>query len=106
MGCISGKVSKITDSSQATVTKSGLCKVEITAIDSVIKAFITYIRKMIAKVSCERPLVGAEVSYSRKLHAQVGLICTTTISEDIEMWWCDGWRVLWNNKLRTLWRGE
>ena len=36
----------------------------------------------------------------------VGLVYTTTVSDDLEVWWCDQWRMLWNNKTKVLWPEE
>lgn len=40
-----------------------------------------------------------------KLNVTCGLICQVSIGDDGEpMWWCNEWRVLWNNGIATLWR--
>ena len=36
----------------------------------------------------------------------VGLVYTTTVSDDLEVWWCDQWRMLWNKKTKVLWPEE
>ena len=50
----------------------------------------------------------ASVSASLKGHptVNVGLVYTTTISDDLEVWWCDQWRMLWNKKTKVLWPEE
>lgn len=27
-----------------------------------------------------------------------------TFTDELEMWWCDNWRVLWNNGIKSIWR--
>lgn len=36
----------------------------------------------------------------------VGLVYTTTVSDELEVWWCDQWRMLWNPKTKVLWPEE
>jgi hypothetical protein len=36
----------------------------------------------------------------------VGLVYTTTVSDELEVWWCDQWRMLWNKKTKVLWPEE
>lgn len=40
-----------------------------------------------------------------KINVTCGLICEVSIGDNGEpMWWCNEWRVLWNNGIATLWR--
>lgn len=40
-----------------------------------------------------------------KINVTCGLICEVSIGDNGEpMWWCNKWRVLWNNGIATLWR--
>lgn len=32
------------------------------------------------------------------------LVCSTSSASGVEMWYCAGWRVLWNNGVKTLWK--
>lgn len=45
---------------------------------------------------------GTLVSY--KVDVSVGLVCTVSIGPNGEqMWWCNGYKVLWNDGVPTLW---
>lgn len=106
MGCISAKVERITESPKVAVTKEGACEVEITGIVSAIKAFVTYLHSLIVSITCNRTPLNVEVSHTNNMNVSVSLVCSVSISDDVEMWWCDGWKALWNNNLKILWRKE
>lgn len=36
----------------------------------------------------------------------VGMVYTSTISDDLEVWWCDQWKMLWNKNTKVLWPEE
>lgn len=38
-----------------------------------------------------------------KAKVNVSIVCTASTAEGDEMWWCSGWRVLWNNGVKALW---
>lgn len=48
------------------------------------------------------------VSASLKGHptVNVGIVYTTVVTDDLEVWWCDGWKMLWNAKTKVLWPEE
>ena len=48
------------------------------------------------------------VSASLKGHptVNVGIVYTSVVTDDLEVWWCDGWKMLWNNKTKVLWPEE
>ena len=106
MGCISAKVERIVESPKVAVTKEGACEVEITGIVSAIKAFVTYLHSLIVSITCDRTPLNVEVSHTNNMNVSVSLVCSVSISDDVEMWWCDGWKALWNNKLKILWQEE
>lgn len=53
-----------------------------------------------------KPTATVGATMKRQPTVNVGLVYTTTISDELEVWWCDGWKALWNNNLKILWRGE
>ena len=106
MGCISWQVTRIDSNPKVTITKDGNCEVGISRIFSAVKAFVTYIRILWISISYTRTPMNVEVSYDRNINVSVGLVCSISISDEVEMWWCDGWKALWNNNLKILWRGE
>ena len=59
-----------------------------------------------ARVTYNKIPVNASVTHTRNIHASVGLICTVALSNDTEMWFCDGWKALWNNRKKILWPEE
>lgn len=52
------------------------------------------------------PLATVETCMKKQPTVNIGLVYTSFITNDVEMWWCDNWKVLWNNKTRTLWQEE
>ena len=36
----------------------------------------------------------------------VGIVYPTVVTDDLEVWWCDGWKMLWNAKTKVLWPEE
>ena len=48
------------------------------------------------------------VSAAMKGHpsVNVGIVYTTVVTDDLEVWWCDQWRMLWNKKTKVLWPEE
>lgn len=48
------------------------------------------------------------VSAALKGHptVNVGIVYTSVVTDDLEVWWCDGWKMLWNNKTKVLWPEE
>ena len=106
MGCISAKVERITESPKVAITKEGACEVEIIGIVSAIKTFVTYLHSLIVSIMCDRTPLNVEVSYTNNMDVSVSLVCSVSISDDVEMWWCEGWKALWNNSKKILWRTE
>lgn len=51
---------------------------------------------------------SGSISFNRKsggISVHHGIVCTVSLGDNGEqMWWCDQWRVLWNNGIPTLWR--
>lgn len=52
------------------------------------------------------PIATVGATTKRQPTVNVGMVYTTTISDDLEVWWCDGWKMLWNNKTKVLWPEE
>lgn len=36
----------------------------------------------------------------------VSMVYTFTVTDELEMWWCDSWRVLWNKNTKVIWPEE
>ena len=53
-----------------------------------------------------KPIATVGAALKRQPTVNVGLVYTTTVSDDLEVWWCEGWKALWNNKLKILWQEE
>ena len=53
-----------------------------------------------------KPTATVGASLKGQPTVNVGLVYTTTISDDLEVWWCDQWRMLWNKNLKVLWPEE
>lgn len=75
------------------------------AVISAVTAAVTFVSSLIVKAASV-PGVNTEVALEERVNVEVGIICTVQLSEELEMWWCDGWKALWNNSKKILWRTE
>ena len=48
-------------------------------------------------------ILSLKTTLNNKISVSAGLVCTASIGNDLELWWCDGWKMLWNNKIKALW---
>lgn len=79
--------------------------VEVSRISDMVCLTIT---RIASKVSVEVSRLTSAPSISLTkiggVTISTSLVCTTSSASGIEMWWCAGWRVLWNNGVKTLWK--
>ena len=95
MGCINTKVSRVFKA----------CNSSVRPIIAVFAVIITFVFSMVVKVTHHSTDMGVAITTAEERPVvNVGLVCTVSVSEDIEMWWCDGWRILWNNRLNMIWQ--
>ena len=95
MGCINTKVSRVSEA----------CNSYIRPIITVFAVIITFVSSMVVKITHHSTNMGVAITTAEERPVvNVGLVCTVSVSEDIEMWWCDGWRILWNNRLNMIWQ--
>ena len=95
MGCINTKVSRVFEA----------CNSSVRPIIAVFAVVITFVSSMVVKVTHHSTDIEVAITTAEERPVvNVGLVCTVSVSEDIEMWWCDGWRILWNNRLNMIWR--
>lgn len=68
---------------------------------------ISFKRNPLGKVYFNRISDGT-ITFDRKLggiSVHTGLVCTVSLGYDgSEMWWCNDWKVMWNNGVPTLWK--
>lgn len=58
-----------------------------------------------AKVTVTLQPVGEMgISLSPAANVCVSLVYTAAVTEETEVWWCDNWKMLWNNQTRVLWQ--
>ena len=105
MSCISAKVTRASEPCNVQVSKTEGIGVVVMAVISAVTAAVTFVSSLIVK-AISVPGVNTEVALEERVNVEVGIICTVKLSEELEMWWCDGWKALWNNNLKILWRGE
>ena len=105
MSCISAKVTRASESCDIQVSKTEGIGVVVMAVISAVTAAVTFVSSLIVKATSV-PGVNTEVALGERVNVEIGIICTVKLSDEIEMWWCDGWKALWNNNLKILWRGE
>ena len=105
MSCISAKVTRASDPCDVQVSKTEGIGVVVMAVISAVTAAVTFASSLIVKATTI-PGVSTEVALEERVNVEVGIICTVKLSEELEMWWCDGWKALWNNSLKILWQTE
>ena len=50
------------------------------------------------------PAANASVVMNEQPTVYVNLVYTAAVTEETEVWWCDNWKMLWNNQTRVLWQ--
>lgn len=105
MSCITAKVTRASEPCDVKIDKTEGIGVVVMAAVSAITAAVTFVSSLIVKATSV-PGVNTEVALEERVNVEVGIICTVKLSDEIEMWWCEGWTALWNNKLKILWQGE
>lgn len=50
------------------------------------------------------PAANACVVMDEQPTVCVSLVYTAAVTEETEVWWCDNWKMLWNNQTRVLWQ--
>lgn len=53
-----------------------------------------------------KPATAVRASMKGHPTVNVGIVYTTVVTDDLELWWCDGWKMLWNAKTKVLWPEE
>lgn len=85
------------------VEKATKSSVSISTITTALMAIVTFVSSIALNVYADlRPRF--EVSTTGKIQAEATIIYTVPVAEDAELWWCEGWKVLWNNGIAALWR--
>lgn len=105
MSCISAKVTRASEPCDVQVSKTEGIGVVVIAVISAVTAAVTFVSSLIVKATSV-PEVNTEVALEERVNVEVGIICTVQLSNELEMWWCDGWKALWNNSKKILWRTE
>lgn len=106
MSCITTKVTRASEPCDIQVNKTEGIGVVVMAAVSAITAAVTFVSSLIIKATHIDGGVNTEVALEKRINVEVGIIYTVKLSEEIEMWWCEGWKALWNNNLKILWREE
>ena len=50
------------------------------------------------------PAANACVVMHEQPTVYANLVYTAAVTEETEVWWCDNWKMLWNNQTRVLWQ--
>lgn len=104
MGCITVHINKTGDNASVSANKKDGAAVSAYKVNAAARCVLTFLHDVLVSVFFVH---GAKVSVSRTkgISVSAGLVCT--VNRDglgDEMWWCDQWRVLWNNGVKALWR--
>jgi hypothetical protein len=105
MSCITAKVTRASEPCDVQVSKTEGIGVVVMAVISAVTAAVTFVSSLIVKAASV-PGVNTEVALEERVNVEVGIICTVKLSDELEMWWCEGWKALWNNSKKILWRTE
>lgn len=106
MSCITAKVTRASEPCDVQVNKTEGIGVVVMAVISAVTAAVTFVSSLIVKATHIDGEMNTEVALERGINVEVGIICTVKLSDEIEMWWCEGWKALWNNSKKILWRTE
>ena len=104
MGCITVHINKTGANASVSANKKDGAAVSAYKVNAAARCVLTFLHDVLVSVFFVH---GAKVSVSRTkgISVSAGLVCT--VNRDglgDEMWWCDQWRVLWNNGVKALWR--
>lgn len=104
MGCITVHIDKTGDNASVSANKKDGAAASAYKVNAAARCVLTFFHNVLVGVFSYR---GAKVSVSRTngISVSAGIVCT--VNRDAsgnEMWWCDQWRVLWNNGVKALWR--
>lgn len=53
-----------------------------------------------------KPTTAVRAALNGHPAVNVGIVYTSVVTDDLEVWWCDGWKMLWNSKTKVLWPEE
>lgn len=104
MGCITVHINKTGANGSVSANKKDGAAVSANKVNAAARCVLTFLHDVLVSVFFVH---GAKVSVNRTkgISVSAGLVCT--VNRDglgNEMWWCDQWRVLWNNGVKALWR--
>ena len=51
-----------------------------------------------------QPIESTSITMDEQPTVCVSLVYTAAVTEETEVWWCDNWKMLWNNQTRVLWQ--
>ena len=51
-----------------------------------------------------QPIESTSITMDGQPTVCVSLVYTAAVTEETEVWWCDNWKMLWNNQTRVLWQ--
>lgn len=103
MGCITVHINKTGDNASVSANKKDGAAVSANKVNAAARCVLSFLHDVLVSVFFVH---GAKVSVNRTKSISVcaGLVCTVNKDLGDEMWWCDQWRVLWNNGVKALWR--
>lgn len=104
MGCVTVHIGKKSSSPKVNLHKNNMASVAVEKLLCHISCCIKSFKRLYVSISYNNKTTVA-VSHTYNISVGVGLVCTVSYGEN-EMWWCDNWRVLWNNGIKALWPGE
>lgn len=101
MGCITFAVKKQHSKISVIAKKHKAIKASVLFCNK-IKTVISYCQFFNINILF-RKNIKVSASFNKHLIANISLVCTVNYSDGNEMWWCDYWKVLWNNGVKALW---
>ena len=117
MSCITLQTNRLRSNIELKVNNSNKCSIKVNKfLHSIFKinAILSIINGRIKLIN-DKPLVKAtnlftpillKTNTNTKISVNTEIVCSTSIGDDLEIWWCNGWKMLWNNKIKVLWPEE
>ena len=113
MGCINVQVTSLKTNINVKANSNDKCIVKVNnLLHSIVKINgiihninlkTKYTNNCLVKLIYLPYILSLKTTLNNKISVSAGLVCTASIRNDLELWWCDGWKMLWNNKIKALW---
>ena len=106
MGCVSAVIKRVDSIPRVTITKDDNPFVSISRTASPSTTSVTYTKDISVSVTYIKIPINVSITHAESVNVNIELVCSASPLPGLEMWWCDGWSILWDNRLRILWQQD